>query len=211
MGNLLGHVGFYDFSELTGVRYETLFDSIDGWNQDSAGLGAITLADGYLNISSGVAAGSFAQLQKLITFSHWQMSWSKKRVIRACIRFSFKAGGTEDSYFSTPTKGPAMGFGLQFKADKIIGYAADADGIVEELTLVGGLVGSWEEEHVYEMIFFPGARVQFRVDGVFKGNLSTRLPINPDEAFCLLEYYVSQGNVTGHTMLTSSVLFFQDS
>jgi hypothetical protein len=211
MGNLLGHVGFYDFSELTGVRYETLFDSIDGWNKDSAGLGSVALADGLFNVSSGIVAGAFAQAQKLITFSHWNMSWSKKRVLRANIDFNFNSGGEEDNYFSTPCKGPAMGFGLRFKSDKIVGYAADEDGIVEELTLVGGLAGSWEENHTYEIIFFPGARVQFRVDGVFKGNIATNLPTDPDEAYALIEMYLSKGNAAGHTLVTSSLLFFQDS
>ena len=210
MGNLLSHVRFYDFSELAGVRYETLFDTIDGYWKETNGGGAIALQPGEVNMQGGTLAGAYALLQKFIAYGHWQPTWIKKRLIRTQIEFSFQSGGTEDNYFGTGFFPPyGWGFGIRFKANGIYGYAMN-DGPTTETLLLPLTAPYLSETHKFEALLYPLVRVEFKIDDVWKANITTNVPAGDDDSGVPLYYRVSQGGTLTHVMRFSSALFFQD-
>jgi len=210
MGNILSHIRFYDFSELTGSRYETFFDSIDGWVSDVAGAGSINMAGGQVNIQGGTVPGDYAELQKFMSFGHWSPSFSKTRLIRTMIEFAFKSGGDEDNYFCTGDI-PAVGdgFGFQFAATKIRGFST-YNSLTTYADLITGLTAPWTEVYLIDALYHPNARIEFKVDGVWKANIDTNLPIGDDFSGVPLRFRVGKGSVTAHNMSFSSALFFQD-
>lgn len=210
MGNLLGHVGFYDFSELAGSRYETFFDSIDGWTIDKPVAGVVNMGGGQVNIQGGIDVGDYAELQKFMSFGHWSPSFNKKRLLRSMIEFAFKAGGDEDNYFWTGDKPDwGQGFGFIFKSDRIQAYARNETEITY-VNLITGLSPPWTEAYLLDALFRPGVRIEFRVDGIWKANISTTLPLGDDTSAMPLAFRVGKGNIIAHNMSFSSALFFQD-
>ena len=210
MGNLLSHVRFYDFSELAGVRYETLFDSIDGYRKTTEGGGAIALQGGAVNIQGGIAAGNYALLEKFIEYGHWQPTWTKKRLIRSRIDFSFKGGGTDDNYFGTGMyPPPGDGFGFRFKSDGIYAYTCFL-GPMTEVRILELTPPDYQENHLLEALFYPLVRVEFKLDGVWVANITTNLPEGDDDSGIPLSFIVSQGGALTHVMRLSGGLFFQD-
>ena len=213
MGNLLSHVRFFDLSEATGIRYESLFDSIEGWTQYVQGGGLIGLVPGEVDMSGGIGAGDYAILNKFLAVPHWSPVYSQKRKIKSNIQFSFKSGGSDDNFFGTgfyPV--PGQGFGFRYKSDGIYGYVT-MDPDYSEVGLITELVAPWEQVAIVEATFFPGSRVQFTAfDGLalHVGNITDLLPEGDDFSGVPIGFQVSQGGATAHTMIFSSCLFFQD-
>ena len=213
MPNVLSHVRFFDLSEATGTRYESLLDSIDGWTKTIVGNATIVLGAGELTISGGTTAGAYADLNRFVSYGHWQPTFDKKRVIKTALEFAFKDTGSNGNFFGTGFLPLANnGFGFQIKSNGLYGYVEGALGR-SEVPIHIGFIGTWLQYWLLEATLFPMSRVQFKAsDGVdtYIQNLYTNLPAGDDDSGKPLSFKVSQGAALTHVLLTSSLLFFQD-
>jgi len=210
MGNLLSHVRFADLSEVGGVRYETFFDSIDGWTKVVSGGGSVELSPGWVDIYGASVPAGYARLYKLMNYQYWLPKWNQKRKVRTSIYVEFPAGGDDDNYFGTGNLPPvAPSFGFRIKSNGLYAYSANADGVKEEPVVVGK-TPPWTDQFSLEATFHPLSKIQFLINEAIPINIFEKLPVGDDDS-CIPLFWIAGGSDNGPIWLQfGSALFFQD-
>ena len=75
-----------------------------------------------------------------------------------------------------------------------------------EVLLVSGLASTWEG--VLEAIFYPGTKVEFYVDGVYKDKIDTNLPAGTDSADDIVDMWIRTGGSAVNRILECSEWMF---
>lgn len=153
--------------------YATMFDSLDGWDADSATLsefgsyGHIGLG---VTVSSGASAGTSESVKKIPTIQGF-LSFDNHSRLR-----------TKVTYFDDNNQESYVGVGLNsastdhygFFQDDTTLYGSTGDGSAETTVFLKTV----DSSGVYELEarHFPGEKVDFYVDGVLKGSIAKTLP-----------------------------------
>jgi hypothetical protein len=154
------------------IHWTTTFESVDGFFKMTSGSGSIGFSGGDLRLQTGETSGSYARLLKTL-FGSYDFSWHKKRKVSFGIGAEDASGGI--AYIGTGLKLEYEDYPfIGFKLDDHTLYGAVNDG--DEETLV--------ELKVYSSIpqmfklgfsYYPNSRVEFFIDEVKKGELTTSL------------------------------------
>jgi hypothetical protein len=116
------------------------------------------------------------------------LTWAKDRKIKTKVCISALAGGADDqSWIITGFNGTYEHIGFKILGTTLYGTVADG---TTESTLNIQAVAAWDEL-VLEAVLTAGSQVEFFVDGVSKGTLSTNIPIGTNYANYIIHLYLS--------------------
>lgn len=149
-------------------RFLTVFEDIGRYTTD--GLGNIQSVDFeglVLEVTSGSTAEAFLTLNVAAgtLVSHLKQT--------RC-RFAFKTTNTSNVNFDVVTIGGAGGYiGVGFRSGQMLGLSSDG---TTEKTVVLRTAYTGDTFYEVEILFFPGNRMVFLLDGVERGMINTNFP-----------------------------------
>lgn len=185
------------------IYFNTFFESVDGTNKFLSGTGEITI-DGYnLLLSTGGTVNSVARCEKQpqdVT----NFTWDKKRRWRVSLYITYTTYQEICCFTGEPT-GSYNGIGFIVINNTVYGRV-NRMGTITEINL-GTITSGF---HVFEYILIPGVKVEFYIDGVYKGQITTYLPTGSIQANHIFLFYVR--NTAGYirTLRVSRLEFYQE-
>lgn len=210
MGNILFHLQFPAPAVQNVASWTTLFESWDQWTLVLQGTGANTKGVGNMLMTTGGTAGGIARVSKVPTNSPLFPSWTKNRTIQFEAATWCDVDNASENYICTGSGLPAAdGFGFKFTDTKIQGFANNA-GAPTFVDLITGLTpGEWQE-HKYKAVFTAGVKVDFYIDGVLLGTITTTLPSAGGNSHIPCKFSVKSGHDAVSQLYTSGFSFQQD-
>jgi hypothetical protein len=178
---------------LTNFFFQTFFESLDGFVQYLRYTGAITLYDYAAFFSTGTTINSRARLYKRCSVPTPGLTWNKKRelVVRASLTQS--AAGCLSCRLWTGYDYNKYGFGFLIEANYVMGECAGGTGpsqvVLEEIP-----AGAYTWSKYLRAVLTPTSKVEFYIDGVKKGELTSNLPTGLSETYYLL--WITLENLT---------------
>lgn len=156
------------------LTFKTQFPSLDGVYQGTSGSGSISLNDQAVTISTGTTSGSFARVLVRNPFEPYK--WTDKTWYATV---SFKdAQGPIYAILGDATQSdktlPHIGFAM--KAGDLIGTVGNGTSETTTTLIAGATTGP----RVLRFEFTAGSGVDFHVDGVKEGAISSGLPDSGD-------------------------------
>jgi len=210
MPNVLFHLQFPAPEAANVFFWTTLMESFDQWDSQLSGTGARTFAPTYLLITTGLTSGGIARIWKAPAYPPHLMSWAKARTIqfRAYTIMDVDAGS--ENYICTGLGLPiAEGFGFKFTDTKIQGFASDgATATIADL--VTALTPAAPTDHRYKAVFTPGVKVEFYIDDVLLGEVTTNLPAGTTYPHIPARFAVKSGANKASIIYISGFSFQQD-
>lgn len=185
------------------------FDTLDAVDVTVNGTGTITLDFDRVTLSSGAIAGGSALVGKSLHYPYGPTTWAKERKLKLRASVHVDADSSPDIKICTgyPTA-VTRGFGFVFTATKIRGLVANNTGQVL-VDLVTGLTAPYTTDNTFEAIFTPGVKVDFYIDGVLKGTITTKLPTGTNDSDQMLFMSVASTDAADHQIITSQMLVQQ--
>ena len=163
-------IGIKDFFIFT-----SSFESLDGYLQNTAGTGTITLDHPCVILDTGLLATGEARLYKDMQAYFPFPNWGKDAV--------FSLYATFDSNTSNNGRfrifcGDSVDFGqIGFEVEAGVLYGMCAKSSAHATVALQTLgAGSYYEFRFLQAVFTAGSKVEFYVDGVLKGEITTNLP-----------------------------------
>lgn len=209
MGNLLSHVQFLDFSEALGFQIEEIMAALDNFTNQAMNAATIILADGLCTITGNTTGSTAAWVQRFIMLCRRDLSWDKKNILEVYASWTRRAAPDEDMFIRRGDRAlPDPGFGFHTRNDGIYGHAGDGAAFTE-LKLQDLGPGAFGTEAIYKATLIPGTRVEFYIDGVLAGIITTNLPSGIDGEYCPFSAYVGPGGAAAHAMEFSGFRFYQ--
>ena len=210
MPNVLFHLQFPAPEAANVIGWTTLMESFDQWDSQLSGSGARTFAPTYLQITTGLSSGGIARIWKAPAYPPMLMSWTKARTIQFRAYTIMDTDPNSENYictgFGLPT---AEGFGFKFHNDKIEGFAADGSA-ASFVDLLTGLVDAAPTDHRYKAVFTPGVKVEFYIDDVLLGEVTTHLPSGTTYPHIPARFAVKSGANKASIIYVSGFSFQQD-
>lgn len=210
MPNVLFHLQFPAPEAANAFQWVTLFESLDYWNKQQVGTGAYTITETSLQLTTGLTSGGIQRIWKAANYLATLLTWAKKRTIQFRAYTIMDADDASENYICTGLGLPtAEGFGFKYQNDKIQGFAADgaAASFVDLLT---GLVDAAPTTHRYKAVFTPGVKVEFYIDDVLLGEVTTHLPAGTTYPHVAARFAVKSGHNVASIIYVSGFSFQQD-
>lgn len=175
--------------ERTDFHWITFFESLDGIYQATGADGAVTLNTGYVELSTGALEFGNANIVEEISVSDI-FSWDKRRKIR--IRVYFSANTNQGISIATGlAENLPMQKTLRFIITDNAAYAYVSDGNAYTQINLSTWIGDGLP-YDFEIRYFPAEKVEFYINGVLKGTITTNLPSGNGDAGVLM--YIRIGN-----------------
>lgn len=197
------------FDVYTNWFYQTVFESLDGVGQVKTGSSSISVSSSGLLVSTGGTINSEAKAYKNPQYDFPAFSWAKYRKFKTKAVFSQASGGNHQSYIWTGDPFNSKGFGLKVAGNKIQGGSGNGSSLtLTDLEIIPA--GAFNIVRLLEAIFTPGSKVEFFIDDIKVGELTTNLPTGTSLATFL--YYLAVKNLAAFTdyIALSKYLFYQE-
>jgi hypothetical protein len=174
------------------------------------GTGSYTLNANYLEVSTGPTSGGLARVWKAPSLSPLMPTWAKNRTIQFKAEIRMFADAASENYVSTGVGLPASdGFGFKFTDTKIRGFASNG-GAVTLVDLITGLTPGTYYNYKFKAVFTAGIKVEFYIDGVLLGTITTNLPVTDTNAYIPCWFAVKSGADALSLIRTSGFTIQQD-
>lgn len=201
-----GGLGSYNDTDL---YFQSCFASIDGWEELTADDGSVTL-DGYnVFIRSSTTSGGYARIMKYLKYPTVPLSWNKVRKFK--VRAELRSVTNDDGIIEiiSGLTGNHMHFGFRVDDGELFGVSyLGAESVTGVLEVLG--TGTYTYCKTLEAVFTPGSKVEFYIDGVKEGELTTQLPTGADSDYVALNLNVSnEGSAKDIWIKTSEIKFYQ--
>lgn len=197
----------FDFTKT--ILWFNSFDTLDGFDPTVAGTGTITFDFDRVTLSTGANALSSALIGKALENPIGPLTWAKKRNLKLRPYVLVANDATPViQIFTGNVLAAGLGMGFIFERTKVRAFLRNAAGI-EYADLVTGLVCPWANTYTLEVIWTPGVKAEFYIDGVLKGTLTTRLPTGTTDANQLFAAKVESTDAADHQIILSQVLLQQ--
>lgn len=188
MGNTLFHLQFPPPTLPLTTSISTLFESIDGWKQQLAGTGSITLSDLFAWLQSGATQFGYAKLHKSPAYLLHAPTFAKPRQFETKAQIVSPANANPGIVIATGSPDLSFGFGFNLVTRNLKGWCGNG-GAGAYVTLESYPVGALDTLKKYKAVFTPGSKVEFYVDDVKLGELNTQLPNGTSGASGLIYLY----------------------
>lgn len=170
---------------LTNFFFQTFIESLDGFTQYKSGTGAITLYDYAVYLSTGSSINSKARLYKRCSIPTPGLTWNKKRelVVRASLTQS--AAGNLSCRLWTGYDYNKYGFGFLVEGNYVLGECAGGS-TPSQVVLETIPTGAYDWGKNLRAVLTPASKVEFYIDGVRLGELTSNLPSGLSETYYLM-------------------------
>lgn len=172
--------------------FYTNFDSLDGYAQATGGGGSITLDPDRVILDTSTSTTGYATLKKSITHALPATTWDKAFRFRTRIVVECDTDKLGDIYICRGS-GPDNNFlGFMVQDGLLRGISEDGMG-ASAVALETWSEFSYHRERDLELIFTPGSKAEFYVDGSKLGELTTYLPSGTPESKSHMYLHISTG------------------
>lgn len=170
---------------LTNFFFQTFFESLDAFLQENSGTGAITLGDYAALLQTGATINSRARLRKRCSVPTPRLLWTKKRTLQTRVNLTQSSGGNLYCSIWTGDKYNKVGFGFHVEANNVYGESGESPTVSQVLleTIPAGAY-NWYKE--LKAVLTPGSKVEFYIDDVLTGELTTTLPLDLSYTYNLI-------------------------
>lgn len=208
MPNTLFHLQFEEPFTIKQTALASIIESSDLWTKTTSAGGSISWGDSYVELDSNTTLNGTAFIVKRPSAPPFKAAWNKRRIMRFGAEIRHANDPNSLIYIGTGEIYPnAYGFGIKAENNKIIGISANG-GAPAALDLVTGLTPLWTENHLYEIIFTPGSNLEFFLDGVSKGKITTNLPTGVSGSHVPFKAHCKTGTGgVGHYIILSGYMF----
>ena len=187
----------------------TIFESIDGYTQSTAGTGTISTVAGGVRSTTGTVSGNTNHLSKFVlTGSSNSFTWDKKRSLTFTI---YLGSATSDSIFigcgnmDPLTTNRCLGFSI---IDGVVfSYVADGTDIA---SINLGVTLSALTLYKLNVVFTPGVGYVYLVNDVIKLSDSSFMPSGTTDSQILFDWYVTTDNNVSKVIDMSQYDFWQE-
>jgi len=189
--------------------YLTLLDTLDAITQTKSGSGAITLFPEYLKLNTGLTQWSLARILKVPYYTVPATSWTKKRKFHTKIKLETTTGGKPLVRIYCGNSDSPMGFG--FVVDDHGIYGRTGNGSSADVLLLETIpAGPYSIIRDLEAVFWPGTKVEYFIDGVKKGQITTKLPSGTSSSEYVYWIQIQNQAAKDDTLLISHWKFYQE-
>ncbi len=179
------------------IFWHTFFDSLDGFTVTGTNGGAVTLSASAVILGKDTTSlNGLASLIKTPLYPMTAYTWDKPRKFKARVNIACTDMNHTRAVFAignilTPV---STGRHFGFYLDETMGLVGTvADGTTQATTALMTLVSG--TTYLLEAILTPGGNVEFFVDGVSKGTISTNLPTGTTDSGQVFKVRVSTDGV----------------
>ena len=201
-----------------GFEWRTLFESLDAFEQSNSNTGSITLDGDGITLDTGATSGSRAKIWRSVWIEHSQLTWNKPRRAKVKIlhydnnvsnqRVWIAMGWIPDTAFSDPWTATYRHVGITI-ADGIA-YGSVANGTNRSESAGWSVPTTPEAAALYEMVFYPGSKAEFYMDGVLKATITENLPADADDAWYIMLLGIINGIAEVRKIYASEWCFLQE-
>lgn len=187
----------------------TLFESLDGYQNNSTGTGTMSVDRNGANFSTGATSASPAWITKGPTGAGASLAWTKKRRIKFILSMGNINEGNS-AYIATGSVNAATDnhFGFFVTTTGTL-KGSNADGTTERQTdLATTLVAG--TKYTLEAVFDGSGSILYYVNGVLKATVTLNLPSGTDFPFVILDAYTINSTAANKTMIIYSYDFWQE-
>lgn len=192
------------------IHWFNVFDSLDGFAQAITGTGVVSITDSYIQLATGVGEYDDAWIAKTLGLMN-SMSWSVKRSFKTRlvltdvteVAATWRIG--DDDYY--------IGFaffdnvGILGETDAL--YATSCKNGVETKVLIDDSPSAGTPDD-YEVIFTPGVKAEYYINGVKVAEITTNLPDAEFHADILIACYIGNFEEVDKVMQLSYWDFWQE-
>lgn len=186
------------------------FTMFEGISTSYGTQGTIAINQSSVSIATSASANTEAELQKVATLFSSEFSWARDRKFRTVIKFTDTANQT--CYIVTGAgqiiANTTRHFGFKVVDSTI--YGSCADGTTQALTASLGTFSAGNTRSL-EARFTAGSRVDFYINGVLSGSLTTNLPTGTLTANFLMDIWIRNQAAAVKTIESSYWDFWQAS
>jgi hypothetical protein len=210
MPNLLFHLQFPAPALPAQIVVDSHFESIDGWDVSVGSPGSVVLDADKVWLSTGGGAGAWAGIVERMAYPRAPLTWSKPRQFKLKARLDVFSDTGSMIYICTGNRGTnRRAFGFRFFNTVIRGFSKNG-GAESYVSLVTGITAPYTRDEVYEAVFTPGSKIDFFIDGVLKGTLTTSLPTGTEDAEYFGNLFVYSSVAVNHEIRSSMFRIIQD-
>lgn len=155
--------------------HQTLFESIDGFQQVITGTGDIIISQSSVELYVDAVINDRASIKKSPSTAIVALSWDKQRTFRVSLGFESNNDSTVNFWLSTGDILSASGFGLYVDLGKVYARTVNTFGTTDVEIADLGLSGYFQK-YVLKIVFTPTVDCKFYLDGVLKATITTNLP-----------------------------------
>jgi len=210
VGNILFHLQFPAPTEVPQLKLESFFESLDGWEVLTFGSGTVTLDNLHIVLSSQNTINSGGGILQRFDEVPIPLTWSKKRSFKLKAKVAHGNDANPQQYICMGYEGTnRRAFGFRFINDKVQGFAQNG-GAKATVDLITGLGNTYLRDEIYEAIFTPGSKVEFYINEVLKGTLTTNLPTGTTDSDWMMRLMIYSGAAVLHEIYTSYIKAIQE-
>lgn len=193
----------------TDLFYHSFIETLDGLEQYTSDNGAITLDEQGMMLDSSATSGGYMRIYKYLRFATVPLSWAKVRKIKCRARLRALTNNLGIIEFKTGLSGNQLGFGFRIVDGVIKGFCYNG---AESITgvLLNFESGPFDETKTLEAVFTPTERVEFYVNDIKLGQVTTNLPTGADGDYVAICALVDNDNNAKRIFFqTSEFKFYQ--
>lgn len=154
---------------------QLLFESIDGFYTYATGSGAISVDSYAIKLITGATADSLAISSKKMIRSTPPWNWSKNSTLISTVAWKFFTSSTGVFWLRAGDEGYYKGYGFKALDGKVYGSVGN-DSSETVIDLSDDFIANAFIYKRLKAIHTAGSKVEFYIDGILKGEISTGLP-----------------------------------
>lgn len=186
----------------------TMFESKDGYQDNSTGTGAISVDRSGLTLTTGANSGSVGGATKGPTGGFGTTyAWTKKRRIKVIVTLpdtlTSYSGAVVTGSYNTATDNH---FGFYFSSGNV--YGTCANGTTESQPLLDTMTAGTPV--TLEAVFTPSTNILFYVNGVLKATQAVNIPSGADFPFVLFDSAISNSTAAVRRLVVAFFDFWQE-
>lgn len=210
MGNILFHLQFPAPSLPAQIILDSLLESIDRWGVYTAGGGQVLDNIDNVTLTTNGFSGAEASVIRRFFYPRKPLTWSKNRSFHVKAEVDVESDANSEIYICTGDEAlNHRAFGFRFINNKIRGFSQNG-AAAQYVDLVTGLTPPYSRIELYEAFLTSGSKVDFYIDGVLKGTLTSGIPTGSTDAEILARMKVISADTVFHQILFSMFKSIQD-
>lgn len=178
-----------------GLFLSLLFESLDGYKQTKTGSGTIVLNERGIILGTGSTINSLARLSKLNNYLSPRWNWSKNSEFKTYVEIQSETSAVCNALIQVGNFGNNKHYGFKVTGGKL--YGTTGSGAAEstvELETLGA--GAYDIYRSLKAVLTAGSKVEFYVDDVKRGEISTNLPTEIDGVPYIIHLEITNPDVT---------------
>jgi hypothetical protein len=196
-----------------GIIYRNYFESVDAWTTNHSGSGSsgIQTLYGAAYCATGTTLNSIGEIYRQLTYNIYPLNWGKTRKLKTS--FWINSNSNFEAWVIMGERSTNL-LGFKVEADVsgtyYVVYAWTRNfstGLETKVTT--GLSGTFGERIPVEVVFTPGSKAEFYVNGSLTNTVTTNLPSGANSKDIPLDFGIKTTNTLNKSIYIGDFIFTQ--